>query len=389
MKKKVILSVIIFLLLIIIISLAIHSYKKKNYYPDINIHVSGLYQSESRVINIQDEYYYLKDKKLYKISQEEESVVYTFSAEDVYLKSYDNKIWAYVNNKKDNLIVLDTSGKMINTFTIPDSAFDFIVDNDTLFCSYDESIIAFTIKDNQLSDYPLDYLPIFSSDSKDLSVFEFSKGNIIGHKFTNSFQNDSYCLFNKNHTEYLYNRECIMSIFDANKDYLLFAGYNNNSPEVVYQPLSDEPEKKIECSEISSTRLPKNLYFYNDSSKNIFVSVSETVRGLPTYKPHINSDSMRNHANDYLCILNTESKEFTGIYKTKTFERIIFADAEKAITYYNGKYCTYSLEDWSAVSEVPADEIKEGGEYIFETCGKYIFVFDNSTGELINKISVV
>ena len=34
------------------------------------------------------------------------------------------------------------------------------------------------------------------------------------------------------------------------------------------------------------------------------------------------------------------------------------------------------------------DEIKEGGSYTFESCGDYIFVFDNNSGELLNTINI-
>ena len=63
-------------------------------------------------------------------------------------------------------------------------------------------------------------------------------------------------------------------------------------------------------------------------------------------------------------------------------------NSQKAITYYKGKYLTYSLEDWSLIKKQSVDEIKEGGSYTFESCGDYIFVFDNNSGELLNTINI-
>ena len=83
---------------------------------------------------------------------------------------------------------------------------------------------------------------------------------------------------------------------------------------------------------------------------------------------------------------NDFSKQFE--HKTKTFERIIYADSEKAITYYDGEYLTYSLEDWKVIDKQDADDIKDDGSYFFEACGEYIFVFDNKTDKLINKLKV-
>ena len=74
--------------------------------------------------------------------------------------------------------------------------------------------------------------------------------------------------------------------------------------------------------------------------------------------------------------------------KTKDHERIIYFDENVVITYCDRKYITYSLDTWKVLKEQPADGIKNGGSYTFETCGDYIFVFDDNSGELINTISI-
>ena len=40
------------------------------------------------------------------------------------------------------------------------------------------------------------------------------------------------------------------------------------------------------------------------------------------------------------------------------------------------------------ILERNADEIKNGGSYFLEACGEYIFVFDNKTDKLVNKLRV-
>lgn len=91
---------------------------------------------------------------------------------------------------------------------------------------------------------------------------------------------------------------------------------------------------------------------------------------------------------DVICRINTASLCITSEYKTKIKERILYADAEKAITYYKGKYVTYSLDNWKKIKSQKADEIKSGGSYTFETCGDYIFVFNDNSGELINTVDI-
>ena len=58
------------------------------------------------------------------------------------------------------------------------------------------------------------------------------------------------------------------------------------------------------------------------------------------------------------------------------------------MTYYKGHYLTYDLNNWKVIRKQDADEIKNGGSYTFETCGDYIFVFDDDSGDLLNMISI-
>ena len=75
-------------------------------------------------------------------------------------------------------------------------------------------------------------------------------------------------------------------------------------------------------------------------------------------------------------------------YKTKKNERILYADSEKVITYYHGKYITRSMKDQKKLRTQKAPEIKKNGKYSFDICGGCIFVFDDNTCKVINKISI-
>lgn len=89
-----------------------------------------------------------------------------------------------------------------------------------------------------------------------------------------------------------------------------------------------------------------------------------------------------------ICQINTASLCITSEYKTKIKERILYADTKKAITYYKGRYITYSLNNWKKIKSQKANEIKSGNSYTFETCGDYIFIFDDNSGELVNTIDI-
>ena len=51
---------------------------------------------------------------------------------------------------------------------------------------------------------------------------------------------------------------------------------------------------------------------------------------------------------------------------------------------------TEAIEEYRSffILERNADEIKNGGSYFLEACGEYIFVFDNKTDKLVNKLRV-
>jgi hypothetical protein len=108
--------------------------------------------------------------------------------------------------------------------------------------------------------------------------------------------------------------------------------------------------------------------------------------------PHLElnmSHNLKYHQSDCIVTVNIDDYKITNTRFTKEHEIIIYADNSKAITYYNGKYLTYSLDEWKVINSQSADDIQTEGSYNFETCGDYIFVFDDNSGELLNRISII
>lgn len=107
--------------------------------------------------------------------------------------------------------------------------------------------------------------------------------------------------------------------------------------------------------------------------------------------PHLDfktSYDLNDHQSDCIVTINIDDYKITNKRVTRKHEKVIYANNKKAVTYYKGKYLTYLLDKWEIIDSRSADEIENGGSYTFETCGDYIFVFDNNSGELINTISV-
>ncbi len=89
-----------------------------------------------------------------------------------------------------------------------------------------------------------------------------------------------------------------------------------------------------------------------------------------------------------IIFINADSMQIEKIFETKEKERVLFANKDTAVTFFKGKYITYSLDNLTKISSQKATEIQKGNSYYFQTCGDYIFIFDNSEN-VINRISVL
>ena len=74
-------------------------------------------------------------------------------------------------------------------------------------------------------------------------------------------------------------------------------------------------------------------------------------------------------------------------YKTKQGERIIYADEEKIMTYYDHYVITYGTKEWKILDKKEASFIKNAGTYFFELCGRKIFIFDEKY-KLVSTVDV-
>lgn len=120
-------------------------------------------------------------------------------------------------------------------------------------------------------------------------------------------------------------------------------------------------------------------------------SISDNVLTMITRNTSIESrysENIKNHNFDTVCLVDLNDLKICKELKTKKYERILYADTEKTITYYKGNYCTYSMSDWELLEKQSAHEIKNGGSYSFEVCGDLLFVFDEESSKLLNTIDV-
>lgn len=98
-------------------------------------------------------------------------------------------------------------------------------------------------------------------------------------------------------------------------------------------------------------------------------------------------NNLKNHISDTLAFIDSNSMTIEQDYAMRKQERILYVDSDKAITFYDGEYISYSVDDWKIIKKESADEIQPGGQYLFEDYGDYIFVFQGNSSKPINRIS--
>ena len=381
---------LIYSLIIIIISVIIAIGVLSSFSPDLNLHITNLYNGESKVAKIDDQYFYLQDKTLYKLNDNVEEKIYTFSNEPydrVYIKTYNNCIWAMFHHVEDELFVFTPTGDLLNHFVVPYSDYDqkysndFMVDSDTIYFLGFNNIAVTSVKDNNQCHVSVNFKNTY--ENNDINISKYSSQQVDCYKIKNTVSPayTSYSIHNSSTDEWINSNSSIEMLFDDSNNAISYFYMQKQLINFVYQPIT----KQQTTSEITyHNNCPDNPFFYRSNSKMMIL----TSNVISEYPPYGNFDDMKGHKNDNLCIYDTQNHQLSAVYKTHSHERIIYADDYKAVTYYKGKYLFRSLDDWSITSKLPADEIKRGGSYTFDSCGDYIFVFDTESGELLNKVNI-
>ena len=181
---------------------------------------------------------------------------------------------------------------------------------------------------------------------------------------------------------FIYSRRDATAGFVENDNELLKVQVNGNCLDFYYLKSDRTEVKNVDL--LRENQQTGVVTIKGNNAFAVIVAIDQpfSMKGYHNYLPQLEY-----HYHDTYVKVNTADFKVQR-HKTRKFERIIYADDKKVVTYYNGKYITYSTDDWKVTDEKKADEIKNGGKYTFEACGEYIFVFDDDTGECINRIKV-
>lgn len=196
-----------------------------------------------------------------------------------------------------------------------------------------------------------------------------------------SLENDGY---------FVYNNDFIKSSSErylaANDKYFAYV-YNIVSPTIEFLDIDSGEIKKINNSQL----YPYSKVVFSHLDGDILtVSFSQNS---PNFWDDNNllegTNKLKYHRYDAYAVINLKTGKVVKKHKFDTYERIIFINDEKIITYKDGKYIEYSADSFKKISEQDASEIKADGRYIFYSHNNYIFIFDDNTGEMINRISAL
>lgn len=395
MKKRLIIKIklkyimISFFVVMIILAIIVYIfYRRYLYYPDIQIKVSGLYDEHSEVVCLSNNYYKIQDGSIYNLDNQE--IIYQTSCKYAFVKSFDDLLWVVDNSNKDNLKVINSSGQVVESYSIPDNIDDFFINDNVCFCISSDGIEIYRLCGNHRQEQiSVDYSFVFESENAYFKLYKYSceYGECLYFDMDSDNYIDSYFAVDSK-AQNIISSGGMISLLLFESDRLVYTEalfqlktlyeycFSNNTENCYTADVGDYFQGFFD-----------DMPYFLSEKYIISIAQTTTARTMAKSPPSEVTSEMSEHDSDGLYIINAVDCSETLIRSTRTFERILYADDQKAITYYNGKYLTYSLDEWEVIGSQSADEIQNGGSYTFESCGDYIFVFNDDTGELINRIN--
>ncbi len=380
------------ILLIVIVTVAsLIIYRCFWYYPDIEIKISNLYNIPSNIVQFNGKYYKVKDGDIYNLDSGE--VLFQTTNKCMFAKTVDNLLWVVDNSDKDNLKAIDSSGKAVKSYSIPDYTKDFFINNNVIFCMSSDGIEIYQLyNDGHKEQISVDYSFVFESENSYFKLYKYSceYGECLYFDMESDNYNDSYFAVDSN-MQNMISSNGRVNLLHYQQDRIIYTESSFRLKTLYEYSFVDGEEhccNNIDIDDYAQGFFENTPYVSNDK---YIISVAQRTTSRSITRdggPTATSCEMSKHENDVIYIISTDDCTKSFLHKTKTFERILYADNKRAITYYDGEYLTYSLEKWNVIDTQSADEIQIGGSYTFESCGDYIFVFDDNSGELLNTINV-
>ena len=363
---------ILFFFLTVIFILALSTILLLTHHSDNTVITVDNNYNYNHICSIIYDYYYVKENAVY--NQYGKKVLE--SLKSPLICSYDNCLYVYSDN---SLMRFDNNMNMSEKYEVGAEILSFGI-KDNYFCGINNELepCIFTLDSSEKKQY-LSFNNSF--DKSYLKYYETDGLKIISSDHDNNIALKSSAIVSNNSIITRYRNEYGEYIIQNNATELIASSALNTSEPALVK-LSYETGEGTR-SDILSGYSPEIISATDQ--KIIFTGIR-----IPS-DPHKNIEDVccvKEHISDIIALIDANDMKIEKEYKTQKGERIIYADTEKVITYYRGKYITYSTKNWEQIDSHKAAEIKKNGSYTFETCGNYIFVFDDNTGEVINRISI-
>ena len=340
-----------------------------------------VHSSNNYSVQVNGDYYYLNDNKVCKASDSEskDTVIYECTGLPIQLFADGDDIYAYSSN--GTLVCINTTAASHKTFDVCKNAGSFVVaDNYIIMCLYD----------NEQRPIVYDKYTCQPASMNFDDKISFDENNSISYSVKEFADSKQILLYGIRYYQLLLYDKCGNVVYNSSEALPTYDPLVITDTAIMYVATYNREyqlkSKDRDTGEVTNSALISNeyaMYSYSVCSDN-----SIMLMGQKTIHNSTDLNELIKHESDCLFKYDTKTLEKTFEHKTRKYERIIYADSEKAITYYDGEYLTYSLEDCKVIDKQNADEIKDGGSYFFEACGEYLFVFDDKTDKLINKIKV-
>ena len=380
MKNKKVLCIIAVIIVAVIGIIAYHNLQGKyDGETDIRV-VSPRNPNFSGAFEYNGELYFSNKKELMKYNEDcGSSSVVTFDSVDSDFTIYNGKIYLVSNkNEKCNLAIYDMNGTQISEKQeLPINNLHSIGVSGNLLIGYtkqseDEKIYKTFDMSNDFKEIDI---PFTKFNEREISYCGYSTDYIHAGYYKYDFM-----VRNGEYTNYL--SDCCIA---ANDKYFVYD--KNIMPATVnYVDLSAQSFNSLSINNMLNEN---SMLTLSELNENIFIGAFRVTKDAPIgLNELINSDILRDHRYDMYAVIDLNSRKVLEKHKFHKYERIIFINGEKIVTYKNGKCITYSADDSSKLSEQDIDFIAEDKTYYFFSGTDNIYILDGKRENLIGRIPV-
>lgn len=361
---------IAFLIVMCIVAVYCIFFRSSKY---INTRLSGInYVEENCVCKINEKYYYALNDGVYcdsncKLHTPTKPLI--FSRRNALFAYYDKTIYEY--DKTFTLCSTYDMNKDINCFFVSDNEIVFFDENDQYYVVDKKNLSTKSAKEiKTIDEIEIEYYDELivccdkreyktAGNNKNISVSVMCGGKLVLKKYKG------------------YARH-ILSINDEQIVYT--SSTNTNTIDLFIRSLSDMDK--------STLRLPTNYYIISARKDNDSIVFICSKNPIDPHLEYENYSVLKNHSSDCIFIVDLNKKDTVCENYTDRFERIIYANKNKYLTFKNGKYTLYDTSNGNKVNSLKSNAIQPSKDYSFTSYENGCLVFDHVSGELIDVIEV-